>query len=517
MYLRLTAELKKHKINAPTFTMSPCRISTKFLVLKALSFVGRPHVIIIIFSQFILCANETTVISISMPLPFENSSNKGTQVPLPVEDKSSKDKQEEDFSKWPIPDEYTIYFIDNYGVKQKSVAQDPRYELTKLLKKAPTLSDKAVAELKASKTTPRTWEEELGLRKKYSDRPSVPFTPTDGVVVNVTVDCNQSRTEGLSIESPLSIDDDDDGDAGSGNHPSTNNAIKWRTKGADLVLLREVEKVGAHVPEAGAVNDTWTKVSEAMQRLGFTVKCRAYQKRFHEILKSAGTSTNPSDEEALDKMDSTERQSQELLWNIKVDIDKFKLKAEKDAKEKAEKEAKLNAAGKDIRDKGALAIRDGLSVFAAGGETFIDGGTGEIMARRSPSEAAIPLIQFKSPGKQDSAAKQVSSAKKHGGEDLVRALLGADSSNSDRKLALEEQKLQLQREELHHKQEMERNELQFRMEESKQAATFRMEESRESSKRWEATLKIKLLALETRRPSKKHKAAESDSDSSDDK
>jgi hypothetical protein len=89
-------------------------------------------------------------------------------------------------------------------------------------------------------------------------------------------------------------------------------------------------------------------------------------------------------------MDSTERQSQELIWNIKYDIDKFESKAEKDAKAKAEKEAKLNAAGKDIRDKGALAIRNGLSGFAAGGENFIDATAGEIMARRSPTEETIP-------------------------------------------------------------------------------------------------------------------------------
>jgi hypothetical protein len=213
-------------------------------------------------------------------------------------------------------------------------------------------------------------------------------------------------------------------------------------------------------------------------------------------------------------MDPTERQSQESLWNIKFDIEKFELKTTLDAKAKAEKEAKLNAAGKDIRDKGAMAIRDGKSVFAAGGETFIDGTTGEIMARRSPTEDAIPLKQFKSPGKQESAAKQLSSAKKHGGEDLVRALLGADSSNSDRKLALEEQKLDLQREELHHRHAMERNEFQFRMEESKQTAQIRLEESEQARKRWEADLNIRMLELKSlvkRRPSKKHKAAESES------
>jgi hypothetical protein len=137
------------------------------------------------------------------------------------------------------------------------------------------------------------------------------------------------------------------------------------------------------------------------------------------------------------------------------------------------------------------------------------------MARRSPTEEAIPLSQFKSPGKQDSAAKQVSSAKKHGGEDLVRALLGADSSNSDRKLALEEQKFELQRQELNHKQEMDRNEFQFRMQESKERMKMREEESKERMKMWEADNKIKMLELESlvrkRRPSKKRKAAESES------
>jgi hypothetical protein len=157
-----------------------------------------------------------------------------------------------------------------------------------------------------------------------------------------------------------------------------------------------------------------------------------------------------------------------------------------------------------------------------------------------------------------------------GGEDLVRALfaralLSAYSSNLDRKLELEEQKLGLQREELRHKQEMlglqreelrhkqemERNELQFRMEESRQTSAFRMEESRqasalrmeeskEQSKRWDRELKIKdwefkikmlkwdrelkikdwefkikMLELQSivneGRPSKKHKAAESES------
>jgi hypothetical protein len=420
------------------------------------------------------------------------------QVPLPVEDTSSKDKQEEDFSKWPIPEEYTIYYTDTFGVKQKSVVQDPRYAFTKLQNKTPTVTDKVAAGIKASKTTPRTWEEEQCLRKTYSDPPSVPFTPTDGAaVVSVTVDCNQSRTEGHNIESPLSIDDDDDddgdagNDAGAGKRP-TNKASKWRSKDADLVLLREVEKVGAHVPEAGTVRDTWNKVSEAVWHLDYKVKGRTCQTRFNAILKM-GTSTNTPDEEALDKMDSTERQSQELLWNIKRDIVNFEFKAEKDAKAKAEKEAKLNAAGKDIRDKGALAIRNSLSEFAAGGETFFDENTGEIMARRSPTEEAIPLIQLKSPGKQDSAAKKLSSAKKHGGEDLVRALLGADSSNSDRKLALEEQKLALQREELHHKQEMERNEFAFRMEESKQSA-----------KRWEAEFNIRMRELDSAVKKRRH-------------
>jgi hypothetical protein len=143
-----------------------------------------------------------------MPLPFDNLSNKGMQVPLALDDTSSKDKQvEEDFSKWPIPDEYTIYYIDSSGEKQKSEAQDPRYIFMKLNNTLPKLSDKTVAELKASKTTPRTLEVELGLRQYH-----------------------QSRTEGQSIESPLSIDDDDDGNNGNaaaaaaaaaaaGNHP----------------------------------------------------------------------------------------------------------------------------------------------------------------------------------------------------------------------------------------------------------------------------------------------------------
>jgi hypothetical protein len=47
---------------------------------------------------------QTTVINISMPWPFEETSNKEMQVPLPVDDTPSK----EDFSIWPIPEEYTI-------------------------------------------------------------------------------------------------------------------------------------------------------------------------------------------------------------------------------------------------------------------------------------------------------------------------------------------------------------------------------------------------------------------------
>jgi hypothetical protein len=442
---------------------------------------------------------------------------------------------EEDFSIWPVPEEYTIYYMDNDNVKRISSEQDPRYMFTKLLgnkSKPLKLSAKVLAELKASKITPRTWAEEHRLRTMHKAKPSVPSTDTTqgAVVVNVMVDCNQSRTEGNSIESPLSIADDDDGDAGNdaGNH-STNKASKWRTKSADVVFLEEVEKANAHIPEAGTVRNTWTKVSKAMQIHGFTFKERTYQDRFSAIMKES-KSINLSDKETRGTMDETEVKFHELLWNINLSIANFELKAEKDAKAKAEKEAKLNAAGKDIRDKGALAIRDGLSVYAAGGETFIDETTGEIMARRSPSEEAIPLSQFKSPGKQDSAAKQVSSAKKHGGEDLVRALLNADSTTSDRKLALEEQKLGLQREELclqreelRHKQEMERDELKFRMEESRQALAFRMEESKEQAKRCDREFQIKereyemkmlelqSLVMKKGRPSKKQKAAESES------
>jgi hypothetical protein len=110
-----------------------------------------------------------------------------------------------------------------------------------------------------------------------------------------------------------------------------------------------------------------------------------------------------------------------------------------DAKDKAEKEAKINADGKDIREKGAQAVRDGCIHLAAGGEYFFHKTTGEMIAS-SPSEEAIPIIQFKSAGKQDSASKQTASAKKKSGEDLVRNLLSAGNPNSDRKLALEEKK-----------------------------------------------------------------------------
>jgi hypothetical protein len=34
---------------------------------------------------------------------------------------------EEDFSIWPVPEEYTIYYMDNDNVKRISSEQDPRY------------------------------------------------------------------------------------------------------------------------------------------------------------------------------------------------------------------------------------------------------------------------------------------------------------------------------------------------------------------------------------------------------
>jgi hypothetical protein len=410
-----------------------------------------------------------------MPLPIEETSNKEMQVPLPVDDMSSK----EDFS-----DDDTVALI---------------------------------AALKAGKTTPPTLEEELHIQKMGH---GPPFYLT------------QSEINGGGIESPLSIDDDDDddddADAEDGSavgNQSFRSDHKWRTKPADLALFREIEKAGAHAPPPKTLQATWEKVKEGMQRLGYHFASRTYQLRYKELLSDQSPRATDAD---LEKMDSISRDFEEIYWNIKVDIKKVVKKREADAKAKAEKEAKLNAAGKDVRDKGAITIREGCYQLAAGGEISFDSTTGEMMARRSPSEEPIPLKQFKSPDKQDSASKKAASTKKKSGEDLVRDLLSAGSPNSDRKQALDEQKhrdqISLSREELRDKREEQAHQRLIQLSEMKlrgEEIRLRSEESQRAQEKHNADMKAHnadmkaLLEKSLRkkhRPSKKSKDSSSDSD-----
>lgn len=210
---------------------------------------------------------------------------------------------------------------------------------------------------------------------------------------------------------------------------------KWRTSKADLILVQEAEKAGAHVAGHKEKAAAWKKVLQEVTIRGVVnVTChRTISARFEELMENA---VDPNKKLAATSGDSAE------IHKIIMQCHEER-NAHKEMKNTArQKEQDLVQGGDDLRNKSAQFLFK-KSVQRAGGAKLFLSDDGSIQVETTDGGAPVNL----------SSLLTKSPTKKKGAAELVQALLSASGQSTEAKNQVETRKLDLMMEDMKNRRE----------------------------------------------------------------